>query len=125
MARPRRPEREAILVRAAAGEVTGSATARAGTLARRVARAALQDLDGAPGDRISSLLGALACAPIDVLATDVEIDTAALIRAERLRRIEARDCRRIGSAEADAEDRDILANVERVLARRYARYLAK
>lgn len=112
-------------MREAVGTNPGSVNAKAGALARRVARATLHSLDGAPGDRISSLLGAIARVPIDVLATDAEIDTAALIRAERLRRFEARSCRRIGMVEADAEDRDVLALVESALTRRYARYLAK
>ena len=122
MARPKRPARERELVICAAG-VDGRVSDRARRLAGRVAAEALADLDTAPSDRIISTLRGLDPSPSIQLAVDRDVDTAALIRAERQRRLESRLYRRLSPAEADAEDLSILEAVANKLNNRYARIL--
>ena len=76
MARPRRPDAERLAV-IAAGAGEGSAAQRARRLAYAAATTALQDIDADSADRVFTLLRGLTPSPVDVLATDAEIDTAA------------------------------------------------
>ncbi|UUL82231.1 hypothetical protein [Sphingomonas qomolangmaensis] len=122
MARPRRPLSERDAVRAAAG-VSGSVTCRATALARRVAAATIAEIDRPHAERILSLLNAMTGDPVTALATDAEIDTAALVVAARTRRLEARGGRRLPEAGWANEDREIAAEVAHVLARRYRAHL--
>lgn len=123
MARPGRPaaEREAVLE--AAAQMTGSHAQRARRLAHAVAQLTLREIDGPAVDRVLLLLRTLDATPAAVLATDPEIDTAAMIRAERIRRLEAAGGRRSLPAEWPAEDRELLRIVTDQLAKRYARHL--
>jgi hypothetical protein len=124
MARPRRPPAEANLVRAAA-DGPGCASQRALRLAARVAKATLADVDAVETDPVLVLLHALALNPVHQLATDPEIDTAALFRAERAKRADARGGRRLPEREWAAEDREIMATITAALARRYRGALGK
>lgn len=124
MARPRRPGAEKLAVRAAA-DGPGSAKARAQRLARAVAVRTLEEMDRQPHEQVITLLATLDPSPVAVLATDADIDTAALIRAERARRAEARGGRRLPEAEWPAEDRDVLESVRATLAERYRRHLER
>lgn len=94
-------------------------------LARKVAKAALDDLQAMPGDRVAILLGMMANSPLARLAADPEIDTAALVRAERLRRLEARSWRHLPEREWAADDRAVIEAVTAILAKRYSRFLSK
>ncbi len=123
MARPRRPDAERDAVREAA-RGQGPAKQRAAWVARRVAVAALQDIDLDPNDRIVKLLRLASGDPVDRLATDPDIDTASLILAERQRRAEARGGRRLPEREWAREDREIVQAVSARLAERYRRLLA-
>ena len=125
MARPRRPATEAEIVRAALAGQAGTAAQRARRLALAVAELALRDVDGDPGDRVLLLLGALDASPAAKLATDPQIDTAAMIRSERAQRMEARSWRRLPEREWNTEDRQTVAAVADTLAKRYARYLCR
>jgi hypothetical protein len=124
MARPRRPEAERAAVIAAAAETGGTVAQRAALLAKRVATAVLADIDAEPDDRVLTILRQMQATPIDVLATDPDIDTAALVLAERLRSLTARAGRRLPEREWAAEDRTIVAVIANRLARRYRRHLA-
>lgn len=124
MARPCRPDAERLALIAAAGDA-GTATERAARVARLVAAAALQDVDLSPADRIVTLLRMASGDPIDRLATDPEIDTAGLIVAERVRRLEARGGRRLPESEWQIEDREIARAVAGKLSARYRKLLAK
>lgn len=119
MARPGRPaiEREAVLE--AAAQMTGSHAQRARRLAHAVAQLTLREIDGPAADRVLLLLRTLDATPAAVLATDPEIDTAGMIRAERIRRLEATGGRR----SLPAEDRELLRTITDQLAKRYARHL--
>ena len=123
MARPGRPAAEREAVRAAAAAMTGSAAQRARRLAREVAEQALADIDGSPAERVILLLNAFDPSPLARLALDDEIDTGAIIRAERSRRMEQRRWRRLPEAEWAAEDRDIIDCAAQQLAKRYQRHL--
>lgn len=125
MARPARPAVEGELVRAALANQPGTAARRARSLAATVARQALAAIDGDPADRALLLLDALVCSPAARLALDEAIDTAALVRAERARRAEARGWRRLSDAQGCAEDREIVAAVTAALTKRYSRHLAR
>lgn len=124
MARPRRPMGEAALVRAAA-DASGSALERARRVATLVTAAAMQDVDREPEAEIIGLLLTLNPNPILSLATDPEIDTAALIRDERAHRTACRGGRRLREREWPSEDRAVAQVVADKLAERYRRHLAK
>lgn len=110
----------------AAAELPGTSLARrAAVLGRKVARAALDDLQGIPGERVTILLGTMAGSPLIRLAIDPEIDTCALVRAERLRRLEGRSWRHLPEREWAAEDREVIAAVAAILAKRYSRFLSR
>lgn len=123
MARPRRPAVERDLVRQAAGRAGGAAE-RAVRLARRVAAATMLEMDAEETDRVLQLLRAIAADPMTRLASDPEIDTAALIRSEREKRAAGRGGRRLRERDWPAEDREILAAVSDTLSRRYRAMLA-
>ncbi|GGO90826.1 hypothetical protein GCM10011329_04090 [Stakelama pacifica] len=123
MARPRRPIAERDLVRRAAGDI-GSAKMRAQRLASRVARETMAAVDRDPGERIFDLLRTYDDDPARALATSPDIDTAALVRAARLARLEARGFRRLLPAEAANEDEAVCAEVGQRLAERYRRHLS-
>lgn len=124
MARPRRPAAERAAVIAAAGR-QGSAAQRAARLAETVARAALADIDGDPADRVIAALRSIEPTPVDILATDAEIDTASLIVAERVRRMQCRGGRRLAERAWPADDDETVRAVAETLARRYRKQLAK
>lgn len=121
MARPRRPAIEKHAVLAAAG-TDGSMSRRATRLADRVARAALEYVDADPADRLLAILHGEDRAPIDTLATDAEIDTASLIVAERMRRLEARGGQHLPERQWLVEDRATVKAVADILAERYRRF---
>lgn len=127
MARPARPTLERELVRAAAAGARGSARTVALDLARRVIAETLASLD-APDDDVAALSRALAAmiepTPLRQLATDPNIDTAALIRSARLVRFEARGCRHLPECEWPADRRMVAAITADTLARRYRQHLA-
>ncbi|MGE3745629.1 MAG: hypothetical protein AB7G25_07975 [Sphingomonadaceae bacterium] len=125
MARPARPERERELVLAAAGSIDGQAMSHvARTIAQRVIAEAMRDIDADEFMSIAQRLAAvLEPSPVTILATDADIDTGALIRAARMKRFEARGCRRLPVAEWQAEDREIADQAITTLAGRYFRYL--
>lgn len=125
MGRPRRPVTERDAVRAAVVGQSGTAAQRARRPAAAVAELALRDVDGAPGERIVLLLRALDVTPAALLATDPDIDTAALIRTERMRRMEARAWRRLPECEWAREDCEIAVAIAATLAKRYARHLGR
>ncbi len=122
MARPGRPDAERVAVLAAAGD-KGSIAQRAARLASKVAIEAMNHIDMDPGERILALLAPLAPSPIEVLATDPEIDTARLIQLERIQRMEARGGQRLAERQWAAEDRAILAKIVPTLAERYRKHL--
>lgn len=126
MARPMRPPMESALVEQATAHMQGSARARARWLARRVALAALHDVDK---EDIEIELARLAlhygASPIDALAMHPEIDTARLIQNERMRRLQQRGYRHLPEREWAAENQDIVATVTGVLRGRYERHLRK
>lgn len=113
------------MVRAAAAGQSGSCAQRARRIARAVAEHTLREIDGSPADQVLLLIGALQASPVDTLATDPEVDTAALIRVERAARMEARCWRRPTPAEMDADDRAMLDAITDRLAKRYARHLVR
>lgn len=123
MGRPRRPVSERQAVRQAVVGTHGSNAQRAARLAAIVAQGALQHLDGDPVRRLVSLLALLSSSPTAQLIADADIDTAAAFRAERAVRAEARGWRRLSEAEANEEDRQILAAVTELLRKRYVRAL--
>lgn len=90
-----------------------------------VAELTLQDVDGSAGDKVLLLLRSLDAAPAAILATDPDIDTAAMIRRERVCRLEAAGGRRSLPGEWPAEDRELLRTVTAQLAKRYARHLVR
>lgn len=122
MARPRRPvvERQAVLA-AAIGK--GSQSQRAAQLADRVAVAALKYVDADPADRLANMLRDRDRTPVSILATDAEIDTASLIIAERVRRLESRGGQLLQERHWTAENRATVAAVAAQLTERYRRFL--
>lgn len=122
MGRPARPPREAELVRQAA-RGKGTVAERAKRLGFAVARAAIEDMDLDPAERIVALLRAATGGPVDRLASDPDIDTSGLILAERIERLTARGGRRLSDAEWEAENTAIVEIVAQKLARRYRRLL--
>lgn len=121
--RPARPLSERGAVVQAIREMPGSVAAQARQLAKLVAAEAMNEIDRDPADTIIGLLRALECPPINMLATDPEIDTGALIRAERVAGLIVRGGRRLPERDWEADDRRILRKVEDRLARRYGRIL--
>lgn len=122
MARPRRPDAERVAVLAAV-DSNGSAEARAMRLARVVVQETIADIDRDPSERVIALLRSLDPSPVQSLASDPEIDTAALIRSERQARLDGRGGRRLREAEWAIEDREVSRAAVATLARRYARII--
>lgn len=122
MGRPRRPDAERAAVLAAAVG-SGSVEARATRLARRVVADTIAEIDRDPSERVIALLRSLNPTPLQSLASDPEIDTAAIIRAERQARLDGRGGRRLPEAEWPIEDREVSRAAVAVLAKRYARYI--
>ncbi len=83
----------------------------------------MRDLDGDSAERILLLLASLDASPVARLATDPDIDTAAIIRSGRAALMEARGWRRPTEQEWDADDRRLIDATARKLAKRYARHL--
>ncbi|WP_126172854.1 hypothetical protein [Altericroceibacterium xinjiangense] len=122
MARPRRPALERVAVIEAAGD-RGSASCRATRLAETVAAEAMRRIDADPAEAMIAALRLLDPSAVDILAADAEIDTASLIVAERVKRLEARGGQRLPEREWRHEDRATVEAVASVLARRYRKYL--
>jgi hypothetical protein len=122
MGRPRRPDAERVAVLAAAG-TQGSVQARAVRLAKRVVADTMAEIDRDPAERVIALLRDLDPTPLRALATDPEIDTAAVIRAERQARLDGRGGRRLPELEWPIEDREVARAAVAILAKRYARMI--
>ena len=92
-------------------------------LARVVVQETIADIDRDPSERVIALLRSLDPSPVQSLASDPEIDTAALIRSERQARLDGRGGRRLREAEWAIEDREVSRAAVATLARRYARII--
>ena len=123
MARPSRPSAEKHAVRLAASNMDGSIQRKAVVIARAVAAAALREIDADPADAIALMLQPQKHGPIESLAGDPEIDTGAIIRAARIRRMQDRGCRHLPPTLWERENREVLREVAGSLSRRYARHL--
>lgn len=124
MARPGRPASEAEFVIQAVGS-QGSANARASCLARRVAQAAVDYVDADPLDRAVDQVDRHSVSPVKLLATCAEIDTAGLVRAARIKSFEARGTQQLPDRQWRAETMQIVEEVAKLLARRYARTISE
>lgn len=127
--RPCLPQDERQAVTVAARQIweakQGSTPATAREIAARVWRHMEDMLDA--DDEVTPLMARLVAItggdPAMLLATCPDIDTAALVRAERLARFEARGCRQLSAGDWQAEGRAIGRIVRARLARRYARII--
>lgn len=119
MARPSRPASELEAVLAASQSIS------LGRLAKLVASRAISEANRDPIDDLAIALHELTIvmtpSPIEALANDPDIDTANLVRMERIRRFEARGCRHLPERQWAAEDAEILAKIATRLANRYRR----
>ena len=129
MARPRRPQAEAILVREAAAIVraetdASSAKAQSRQIAARVTAELMKELDGDPLDlALAAIERDVIGSPFQQLASCPEIDTASLFVERRVERLRARSGRYLCSQEEQVERTLILREIERTLASRYARFI--
>ncbi|WP_395622148.1 hypothetical protein [Sphingomonas daechungensis] len=125
MARPRRPEAEARLVREAAAIVRiekGLTSAKA--LSREIAKIVVNELKHEiEGDELDLAFSAverkLVGSPFLRLASCERIDTIAEFVDRRVERFRGRSGRQLGQAEDEAERSLILAEVQSILASRY------
>jgi hypothetical protein len=125
MARPARPISEAKTVRAALKGSNLSNRAAAAQLARAVAREAMRYCESNDPFEDALIMARIAISPdpVTILASCPEIDIAQIIRNERVKRYEARECRQLAPLDWDAETQQITRKLEKTLASRFRKIL--